>query len=796
MGGIQLKPMYLTIWLVILTTTSVSLRPYDRPNSSDAKDSVIGEGVLISPVPIFVPQPGQILQQIQHLTPPPQPQGNCQTTKEQLASTEVTSLVGPAVKSVIFNTNVLREPEVNKQEEKCEKLEKLSIDDYCAGIDRSEMNYEFELPNSNSENVGVVGRLQRCKQYWFDTFNLSLFVKDILNHGYIIPFKNFPPRAHLNNNRSSLNHPDFVAEAINKLLVTGSIKEQVLPPYVVNPLTVSESNKLRLVLDLRHVNQFTCVTRFKYEGLDTLAQMFSTGFYFFTFDLESGYHHIDIFEPHQKYLGFSWKFGNKVRFFTFSVLPFGLNTASYCFTKILRPLVTRWRYMGHCSILYIDDGISGHDDKTSALAASHIVQKDLACSGFKVSVSKSDFVPKQSGIWLGMLIDTISMQFRLPDNKLAKTQNAIAMCLDKRMQYVPVRDVARIAGFIISASAAIGRLSRLFTRHLYKTIESRDSWSSMVLLSAGSLAELEFWYKNLHCANGQPIKPLLCATSGVYSDASGTGFGGFSVQFNDSTCSGLWSESESKECSTSRELRAILYVLRSLGPKLSGKKLKWYTDSQNACRIISVGSTKPNLHDLSIMLYNCCLKFKVSIEPEWLPRELNQRADELSRIVDPDDWSLNRNIFLNLNRRFGPHTVDRFASHYNTQLPRFNSRFWNPGCEAADCFTQNWASENNWVCPPVCMVLNAVKLMKECKATGTVIVPEWPSAAFWPTLSPTLGVFKTFLISHVILPNIPNLCTPGRGQCTSYKPGKRLFQGSLPFKLIAMRYDFNCHDLP
>jgi hypothetical protein len=109
----------------------------------------------------------------------------------------------------------------------------------------------------------------------------------------------------------------------------------------VNPLTVAEGKKLRLVLDLRHVNEFTHVSKFKYEGLNSLADMFSQGFYFFTFDLESGYHHIDIFEPHQKFLGFSWVFDNAVRYFTFSVLPFGLNTASHCFTKMLRPLVTR-----------------------------------------------------------------------------------------------------------------------------------------------------------------------------------------------------------------------------------------------------------------------------------------------------------------------------------------------------------------------------------------------------------------------------------------------------------------------
>ena len=54
-----------------------------------------------------------------------------------------------------------------------------------------------------------------------------------------------------------------------------------------------------------------------------------------------------------------------------------------------------------------------------------------------------------------------------------------------------------------------------------------------------------------------------------------------------------------------------------------------------------MGSTNSNLHNLSIDLYNCCLQFNVTIEPVWLPREHNERADELSRIIDPDDWSLN-----------------------------------------------------------------------------------------------------------------------------------------------------------
>ena len=54
-----------------------------------------------------------------------------------------------------------------------------------------------------------------------------------------------------------------------------------------------------------------------------------------------------------------------------------------------------------------------------------------------------------------------------------------------------------------------------------------------------------------------------------------------------------------------------------------------------------------------------------------------------------------------LNRLWGPHTIDRFASHKNTHLARFNSRYFVPGTEAVDAFTTTWAAENNWLVPPI-----------------------------------------------------------------------------------------------
>ena len=135
------------------------------------------------------------------------------------------------------------------------------------------------------------------------------------------------------------------------------INEHSSPPHCVNPLTVAEGKKLRLVIDLQEVNKYLVKLKFRYEDLRSLSEVFEQGFWFFTWDLKSGYHHVDIFHPHQQFLGFAWDFEAVTRYFTFAVLPFGLSTARFCFTKLLRPLVRRWRLMSHSCFLYLDDGI-------------------------------------------------------------------------------------------------------------------------------------------------------------------------------------------------------------------------------------------------------------------------------------------------------------------------------------------------------------------------------------------------------------------------------------------------------
>ena len=93
------------------------------------------------------------------------------------------------------------------------------------------------------------GRLQSSFNFWVETLNAPDFVLDMIRHGYRLPFAEYPSLCFLKNNRSALQHPEFVADAISELLSKGCILEHEFPPYCVNPLTVAVGKKLRLVID-------------------------------------------------------------------------------------------------------------------------------------------------------------------------------------------------------------------------------------------------------------------------------------------------------------------------------------------------------------------------------------------------------------------------------------------------------------------------------------------------------------------------------------------------------------------
>ena len=304
-------------------------------------------------------------------------------------------------------------------------------------------------------------------------------------------------------------------------------------------------------------------------------------------------------------------------------------------------------------------------------------------------------------------------------------------------------------------------------------------------VSAAIRDELSFWLSNIDTLNGRAMSPKSSAVGVVYSDASDSGFGGYFVQCGVDLVSGVWSEDQMHSSSTFREILAVKFVLLSLVSQLSGMTVKWFTDNQNVPRIISSGSSKGHLQSEALSIFNICCNYGISIEMEWIPRSQNDRADYLSRIFDADDWGLSPLSFHRIDQAWGPHSIDRFANHLNAKLLRFNSRFWNPGAEGIDAFVMDWARENNYVCPPVCLVLRVLLHMRNCKASGSLVVPLWHSAPFWPMICPDGSRFADFIVDWMELPTFREAFIPS--SCNSVFGNE-----NLKFRMLALRIHFDC----
>ena len=137
-------------------------------------------------------------------------------------------------------------------------------------------------------------------------------------------------------------------------------KTDTKSPTVINPLSVSESlaGKKRLILDHRCINEHLYKDMIKTNNWKCFENYLErTDGYVFKFDLKSRYHHVDVFEEHQTYLGFSLKIDKIVKFFVFTVLQFGLSTAPSVFTKVVRPLVKCLRFNSIKIVCLLDDDL-------------------------------------------------------------------------------------------------------------------------------------------------------------------------------------------------------------------------------------------------------------------------------------------------------------------------------------------------------------------------------------------------------------------------------------------------------
>jgi len=183
------------------------------------------------------------------------------------------------------------------------------------------------------------------------------------------------------------------------------------------------------------------------------------------------------------------------------------------------------------------------------------------------------------------------------------------------------------------------------------------------------------------------------------------------------------SEAECGTSSTYRKLLGVIRCLRAMMHVCEGKLVVFQIDSQNLLGIVNRGSPQLHLNVLARELFWLCVERDISLKIEWVPREENALADELSKLLIPDDWGLSRAAFGQLEERWGSHTVDLFASGANNQCSRFYSLHGCRGSAGCDAFAFDWSGEIAWANCPYRMLGRVWRKLRQDGATATLLVP-------------------------------------------------------------------------
>ena len=116
----------------------------------------------------------------------------------------------------------------------------------------------------------------------------------------------------------------------------------------------------------------------------------------------------------------------------------------------------------------------------------------------------------------------------------------------------------------------------------------------------------------------------------------------------------------------------------------------------------------------------------MTISARWIASEDNSLADALSRGSPFDELRLRGRAWRELEERYGPHTVDRYARASNARTARWEAAV--PTLSAAGATGSSrwprWEEENNYAFPPpVELPRLAQRLQEAPHAAATVVAP-------------------------------------------------------------------------
>ena len=533
-------------------------------------------------------------------------------------------------------------------------------------------------------------------------------------------------------------------KCISDLLAKGAIRP-CLPTsdqFISDTFLVPKPDgSWRFILNLKRFNSFVKTEHFRLEDIRTVTKILGKNMFMATIDLKDAYYTIPIHDSHRKFL----RFFHKGRFFEFVCLPFGLTSAPFVFTKIMKPVAAFLRQKGFLSVFYLDDILLFGETETELLENIRFTIKLLESLGFVINWEKSRLSPSLRKKYLGFIFDSEEMTIGLPPDKIEKVLSIVRETLAK--DRIRIRDFASVVGYLVSCCPAVnGGWSHSKSCEREKSLallSSRSGYEGFMTLSDEVRSELAWWEKLKDFAKN-PIRSMSFIKE-IFSDASLSGWG---ASCEDDRASGQWLDHEKNHHINYLEILAAFLGLKSFASDLRDCQILLRIDNTTAIAHINKGggTRSASLNHLTRELWEWCLERNIWVFASYIASSDNFIADLESRQSrSSSDIELFPNVFSSIVSQFGPPSIDLFANRENAKCARYISWKPDPGCISVHAFSVSWSDEFFYAFPPA-LISKVLQKIRQDHARGIVVVPNWSAQPWFP-------IFLKLLSSSLV--NLP-----------------------------------------
>ena len=344
-------------------------------------------------------------------------------------------------------------------------------------------------------------------------------------------------------------------------------------------------------------------------------------------DIKQAYRNIPVHPNDRPLLAMQWQ-GKK---FVDATLPFGLRSAPLIFTAVADAL--QWvmgrdgaQWVAH----YIDDfitvGAPGTDECASNFAVMHAACERL---GLPAEPEK-DEGPATTISFLGIELDTIALECRLPAEKLARLREELVKWREKKN--CKKRELLSLIG-ILSHACKVVRSGRSFLRRLIDLSTVPKHLEHYVRLNHDARSDIEWWIRYSTIWNGVSMMHLPDQSNPSFSltsDASGSwGCGAFS---GSRWFMLPWTKETEPYHITAKELVPIVIAGAVWGRQWRGTTVLAHCDNLAVVHIVNQGSSRNRdaMH-LARCLAFITAKFEFHLTATHIKGANNVKADALSR---------------------------------------------------------------------------------------------------------------------------------------------------------------------